>query len=70
MITKECCHCTTQIEKKGLRRAATLKAAKLLGSIVKDETVRLSKAVVNASASKVRQGFNRMTGRTSPVEIS
>jgi hypothetical protein len=68
MITKEYCRCTTQVEKKGLRRAATLKAAKLLGSIVKDGTVKLSKAVVNTSASKVTRAFNRMTRRTSPVE--
>lgn len=70
IITKEYCRCTTRVEKKGLRRAATLKAAKLLGSIVKDGTVKLSKAVVNASASKVTRAFNRMTGTTSPVESS
>lgn len=68
MIAKEYCRCTTRVEKKGLRRAATLKAAKLLGSIVKDGTVKLSKAVVNSSTSKVTQAFNRMTGRSSPIE--
>jgi Domain of unknown function (DUF697) len=68
MITKEYCRCTTRVEKKGLRRAATLKTAKLLGSIVKDGTVKLSKAVVNASTSKVTKAFGRMTGRTSPAE--
>lgn len=68
MITKEYCRCTTRVEKKGLRRAATLKAAKLLGSIVKDGTVKLSKAVVNASTSKVTKALGRMTGRTSPAE--
>lgn len=67
MITKEYCRCTTRVEKKGLRRAATLKAAKLLGSIVKDGTVKLSKAVVNASTSRVTKAFHRVTGR-SPVE--
>src|SRR6202140_4635980 len=35
MITKEYCRCTVRVEKVGLRRAATLKAAKLLGSIVR-----------------------------------
>ena len=68
MITKEYCRCTTRVEKKGLRRAATLKAAKLLGSIVKDGTVKLSKAVVNASTSKVTKALGRMTGRISPAE--
>jgi hypothetical protein len=68
MITKEYCRCTTHVEKKALRRAATLKAAKLLGSIVKDGTVRLSKAVVNKSTLKMTQVFNRMTRRTSAVE--
>ncbi len=31
MITKEYCRCTIQVEKSGLRRAATVQAAKLLG---------------------------------------
>ena len=31
MITKEYCRCTVQVEKSGLRRAATVQAAKLLG---------------------------------------
>jgi hypothetical protein len=68
MITKEYCRCTTQVEKKGLRRAATLMAAKLLGSIVKDGTVKLSKAVVNASSSKMTRAFKRVIGRTSQAE--
>jgi hypothetical protein len=68
MITKEYCRCTTRVEKKGLRRAATLRAAKLLSSIVKDGTVKLSKAVVDSSKSKVRRAFNRVSGRTSPAE--
>jgi hypothetical protein len=57
MITKEYCRCTTRIEKKGLRRAATVRAAKLLGSIVKDGTVKLSKATLNASKSKLCPRF-------------
>ena len=36
MITKEYCRCTVRVEKAGLRRAATVKAAKLLGSIVRE----------------------------------
>lgn len=68
MITKEYCRCTVRLERSGLRRAATLQAAKLLGSIVRDGTVKLSKAVVTASTSKVKRAFNRMVGRGEPVE--
>jgi hypothetical protein len=68
MITKEYCRCTTRVERQGLRRSATLKAAKLLGSIVRDGTVKLSKAAVAASSSRVKQAFNRMTGRIKPAE--
>lgn len=69
MITKEYCRCTIRIERSGLRRTATLQAAKLLGSIVRDGTVKLSKAVVTASRSKLTQAFNRIT-RREPVESS
>ena len=63
MITKEYCRCTTKIEKRGIRRAATLQAAKLLGSIVRDGTVRLSKAAVNSGTAKMAKTFNRLTRR-------
>lgn len=68
MITKEYCRCTTRIEKAGLRRAATLRSAKLLGSIVRDGTVKLSKAAMHASKTKITQAFGRMTGRSRPAE--
>jgi hypothetical protein len=60
MITKEYCRCTTQVEKKGLRRAATLRAAKLLGSIVSDGTRKLSRATLEASKTKLRDAFTRL----------
>ncbi len=60
MITKEYCRCTTRVEKSGLRRAATLQAAKLLGSIVKDGTSRLSRAAVAGTKSKFADTWNRM----------
>jgi hypothetical protein len=60
MITKEYCRCTTQVEKKGLRRAATLRAAKLLGSIVSDGTRKLSRATLDASKTKLRDAFTRL----------
>jgi hypothetical protein len=68
MITKEYCRCTVRVEKSGLRQAATLQAAKLLGSIVRDGTVKLSKSVVNASKTKLADAFSRMTRRHDPIE--
>ena len=68
MITKEYCRCTVRIEKTGLRRAATLKAAKLLGSIVREGTVKLSKATVNATKTKMSQAFDRVIRRRGTVE--
>ena len=63
MITKEYCRSITRVEKAGLRRAATLKAAKLLGSIVRDGTVKLSKAAIAASKTRFSQAFERIMGR-------
>lgn len=68
MITKEYCRCTVRQEKSRLRRAATMQAAKLLGNIVRDGTVRLSKASFAASRNKVAQTFRRMTRRDDPLE--
>jgi Domain of unknown function (DUF697) len=66
MITKEYCRARTQLEKKGLRRAATLQAAKLLGSIVRDGTVKLTHATLNASKTKLRDTFTRLVNRRPP----
>src|SRR3954454_15562006 len=60
MITKEYCRARTQLEKKGLRRAATLQAAKLLGSIVRDGTVKLTHATLNASKTKLLDTLTRL----------
>jgi hypothetical protein len=68
MITKEYCRCTVRVEKTGLRRAATLKAAKLLGSIVREGTVKLSKATMTASRMKLSQVFDRVIGRRRTAE--
>lgn len=68
MITKEYCRCTTRVEKAGLRRAATLNAAKLLSSIVRDGTMKLSKAAIDASKTKLSQAFERVMGRSRPAE--
>jgi hypothetical protein len=63
MITKEYCRCTTQVEKKGLRRAATVKAAKLLGGIVSEGTRKLTRATLDASKTKLRDAFTRLVTR-------
>ena len=68
MITKEYCRCRNRVEKAGLRRAATVQAAKLLSTIVRDGTVKLSKAMVNASKTKLSQAFDRIRGRTQTAE--
>ncbi len=70
MITEEYCRCTVRVEKAGLRRAATLKAAKLLGSIVREGTMKLSKATVNATKTKMSQAFDRVIRRRGTVETS
>jgi hypothetical protein len=70
MITKEYCRCTTRIEKKGLRRAATVRAAKLLGSIVRDGTVKLSRATLNASKTRMTETFRRITRRGGAAEAT
>jgi hypothetical protein len=63
MITREYCRCTTQVEKKGLRRAATVKAAKLLGGIVSEGTRKLTRATLDASKTKLRDAFTRLVTR-------
>ncbi|HVN20021.1 MAG TPA: DUF697 domain-containing protein [Dongiaceae bacterium] len=63
MITKEYCRARTRVEKKGLRRAATVQAAKLLGTIVRDGTVKLSQATLKASKTKLREAFTRIVTR-------
>jgi hypothetical protein len=54
--------------KVGLRRAAMVKAAKLLGSIVREGTVKLSKATVKASTMKLSQALRVVTGRRGKVK--
>lgn len=71
MIAKEYCRCTVSVERRGLRRAATLQAAKLLGSIVRDGTMRLSKAAVAKSTSRLKDSWNWVTnprGAPKPSE--
>ena len=68
MITKEYCRCTVKAEKRGLRRAATLQAAKLLGSIVREGTMKLSKAAVAKSTTKLKHSLAWVRGHRDPTE--
>ena len=47
-----------------------MKAAKLLGSIVREGTVKLSRATVNATKSRVSQAFDRVIKRRGTVETA
>lgn len=60
MITKEYCRSAVRVEERGVRRAATVQAAKLLGSIVRANTAKLTKAAVNSTTSKVTNTFSRL----------
>ncbi len=68
MITKQYCRCTTRVEKSGLRRAATLQAAKLLGMIVKEGTGKLSKAAVAGAKTRFAETVSRMGRRRGTPE--
>ncbi len=68
MITKEYCRCTVRVEKMGLRRAATLQAAKLLSAVVKDGTTRLYKAAASATTTNVSKAVRRLMRRDDPLE--
>lgn len=63
MITKEYCRCTVKSERRGLRRTATLQAATLLSSIVREGTVKLSKAAVTNSTTKLKGAIARVRNR-------
>jgi hypothetical protein len=63
MITKEYCRCTTCVEKSKIRRAATVQAAKLLGAIVKEGAIRISKAAATGTKTRVAETLNRMVRR-------
>jgi hypothetical protein len=57
MITKEYCRCTMKVERKGVRRMATVQAARLIGTIVKEGTQKISKATLAASRTKLGEAF-------------
>ena len=60
IIARRYCGSLVIAEKRTLRRAASAEAAKLLGSIVKQGTAKLSKALWKASKGKVGNVFSNM----------
>ena len=60
IIARRYCSSLVISEKRVLRRAASAEAAKLLGSIVKQGTAKLSKALWKASKGKVDSFFSGM----------
>ncbi len=62
IIARRFCGALVLSDRRALRRSATAEAAKLLGSIVKSGTARISGAVWNASKSKVGGVFAGLTG--------
>jgi len=60
IIARRYCGSLVIDEKRSIRRAASAEAAKLLGSIVKQGTAKLSKALWKASKGKVSSVFSGM----------
>jgi hypothetical protein len=70
IIAKGYCGSLVVAEKRTLRRAASAEAAKLLGSIVRQGTSRLSKAVWDASKGRVGTIFSGATGSVKEAGTS
>ena len=62
IVAKRYCGCLVVAEKRGLRRMATAEAAKLLGTIVKQGSARLTKILWSASKGKVSTTFSGVSG--------
>lgn len=64
ILTKRYCGSLVRLEKPALRRMASAQAAKLLGSIVKQGTGRITKALLKASQGKMNHLFAGLKGFT------
>jgi len=58
VLAKRYCGSLVVAEKRSLRRAASAEAAKLLGSVVRQGTARVSKSLWEVSKGKVSSGFS------------
>jgi hypothetical protein len=70
IIARRYCGALVVSDRRALRRAATAEAAKLLGSIVKSGTARISCALWDASLGKVGGAFSGLTGFACDVTDS
>jgi hypothetical protein len=70
IIARRWCGSLVIADRRTLRRAATAEAAKLLGSIVKNGTARISRALWDASKGKVGGAFSGLTGFTRDIKES
>lgn len=70
IIARRYCGALLVSDRQVLRRAATVEAAKLLGSIVKGGTARISRALWEASKGKVGGAFSGLTGFACDVKDS
>jgi hypothetical protein len=70
IITRRYCGTLVFSNRQALRRSATTEAAKLLGSIVKKGTARISKALWDTSKGKVGSAFSGLAGFTCDVKDS
>lgn len=65
-IAQQYCHSTTRTEPRTISRTASVQALKLLGTIVSENSLRISqailKAVKNASVHSFQQGKGKVTG--------
>jgi hypothetical protein len=70
IIARRYCGTLVVSDRKALRRAAIAEAAKLLGSIVKRGTARISRALWDASKGKVGGAFLGLTGFACDIKDS
>jgi len=66
-IARRYCASLVLAERWTIRRAATSEAARMLGSIVRQGTARISRALWDASKNKMGGAFSCMTGLTKDI---
>ncbi|MBN1615089.1 MAG: DUF697 domain-containing protein [Deltaproteobacteria bacterium] len=70
IIARRYCGDLVASDRRSLRRSATAESAKLLGSIVKSGTARISRALWDASKGKVEGAFSGLTGIAKDIRDS
>jgi len=63
MIAKQYCDCLVRVEKRSIRRTATVQAAKLIGRIVKDGVARMTSAAAAVPKEKMRELVEWVTAK-------